>query len=58
MFLEGTVVLGGPMLEQPVERTHFGSEVKCEEKGVAERSHYRMTTAPISHPTALFRRGQ
>lgn len=37
---------------QPVEKTHGGSGIKCEEEGAAERYCYGITTTPSPHPFA------
>lgn len=35
---------------QTLGRTHTGVGEKCEKEGAAERSSYRLTTAPHPHP--------
>lgn len=51
VLLTGTVAHGESTLErvfleelQPVERTHAGAGVKCEEEGVSERNCYVLCT--------------
>lgn len=65
MCPEGAAALVRPMLDQLypeglqlMERIHFGAEGECKEKGAAERSCYRLTTAPIPHPAGLLWMGR